>query len=133
MLKSRDIDVGDMFTLEEISELEVDVGDTKPMEEYLETFDTTIQSKTPYSDVTKVKIKKTKHSKLTATLKMWKIFKNCQLLWNTIKLFGNEKNSMLRSESEKKSYKIGKSLNIKFNFTVHFDILILFFIELHWE
>ena len=43
-----------MFTLEEISELEVDVGDTKPMEEYLETYEISMQSKTPYSDVTKV-------------------------------------------------------------------------------
>ena len=49
-----------MFTLEEISEFDSETvgdnfnGDTKPMEEYLDTFETSLQSKTPYSDVTKV-------------------------------------------------------------------------------
>lgn len=43
-----------MLTLEEISELDADMGEAKPMDEYLENFDTNIQSKTPYSDVTQV-------------------------------------------------------------------------------
>ena len=50
-----------MFTLEEISDhMDMDLdtvdgmGDTKPMEEYLETYEISLQSKTPYSDVTKV-------------------------------------------------------------------------------
>ena len=49
-----------MFTLEEISEFDSDTvgdnfsGETKPMEQYLDTFETSLQSKTPYSDVTKV-------------------------------------------------------------------------------
>ena len=43
-----------MLTLEEISELDADIGEAKPMDEYLENFDTNIQSKTPYSDVTQV-------------------------------------------------------------------------------
>ena len=43
-----------MLTLEEISELDADMGGAKPMDEYLENFDTNIQSKTPYSDVTQV-------------------------------------------------------------------------------
>ena len=50
-----------MLTFEEISELESsDSGETKHMEEYLETFDTSLQSETPYSDVTQVSKKKWK-------------------------------------------------------------------------
>jgi len=56
-----------MFTLEEISDLDtVDVemmGDTKPMEEYLGNYETNLQSKTPYSDVTKTKKHKENHIK----------------------------------------------------------------------
>ena len=51
-----------MLTFEEISELESpDPGETKHMEEYLETFDTSLQSETPYSDVTQVSKKKWKN------------------------------------------------------------------------
>jgi len=52
-----------MLTLEEISELDADIGEAKPMDEYLENFDTNIQSKTPYSDVTQTKKHKENHIK----------------------------------------------------------------------
>jgi len=39
------------------------MGDTKPMEEYLETYEISLQSKTPYSDVTKTKKHKENHIK----------------------------------------------------------------------
>ena len=45
-----------MFTLEEISDIDVEVGETKPMEEYLDTLHISLESKTPYSDVTQVRI-----------------------------------------------------------------------------
>ena len=45
-----------MLTLDEMTELEPEMGETKQhMEEYLETFDTSLQSDTPYSDVTQVR------------------------------------------------------------------------------
>ena len=54
--------LSEMLTFEEISELESsDSGETKHMEEYLETFDTSLQSETPYSDVTQVSKKKWKN------------------------------------------------------------------------
>ena len=45
-----------MFTLEEISDIDGEVGETKPMEEYLDTLHINMESKTPYSDVTQVKM-----------------------------------------------------------------------------
>ena len=45
-----------MLTLDEMTGLEPEGGETKQhMEEYLETFDTSLQSDTPYSDVTQVR------------------------------------------------------------------------------
>ena len=46
-----------MFTLEEISDIDGEVGETKPMEEYLDTLHINMESKTPYSDVTQVRMK----------------------------------------------------------------------------
>ena len=48
--------LSEMLTLDEMTELEPEMGETKQhMEEYLETFDTSLQSDTPYSDVTQVR------------------------------------------------------------------------------
>ena len=48
-----------MFTLEEMSEFEYGEENTsgggEQVKEYLETYDSSMQSKTPYSDVTKVR------------------------------------------------------------------------------
>ena len=45
-----------MLTLDELTELEPETGEIKQhMEQYLETFDTSLQSDTPYSDVTQVR------------------------------------------------------------------------------
>ena len=44
-----------MFTLEEISDIDVEVGETKPME-ILDTLHISLESKTPYSDLTQVRI-----------------------------------------------------------------------------
>ena len=44
-----------MLGLDEMTELETEVGEPRQhMEQYLETFDTSLQSDTPYSDVTQV-------------------------------------------------------------------------------
>ena len=46
----------EMLTLDELTELEPETGEIKQhMEQYLETFDTSLQSDTPYSDVTQVR------------------------------------------------------------------------------
>ena len=68
-----------MLTFEEISELESsDSGETKHMEEYLETFDTSLQSETPYSDVTQVSKKNWHDGKLF----QWKALINFLKLLN---------------------------------------------------
>ena len=47
--------LSEMLSLDEMTELETEVGETRQhMEQYLETFDTSLQSDTPYSDVTQV-------------------------------------------------------------------------------
>jgi len=53
-----------MLGLDEMTELETEVGEPRQhMEQYLETFDTSLQSDTPYSDVTQTKKKKENHIK----------------------------------------------------------------------
>ena len=48
--------LSEMLTLDELTELEPETGEIKQhMEQYLETFDTSLQSDTPYSDVTQVR------------------------------------------------------------------------------
>ena len=57
-----------MLGLDEMTELETEVGEPRQhMEQYLETFDTSLQSDTPYSDVTQVSkiIKKNMSEKWT--------------------------------------------------------------------
>ena len=47
--------LSEMLGLDEMTELETEVGEPRQhMEQYLETFDTSLQSDTPYSDVTQV-------------------------------------------------------------------------------
>ena len=47
--------LSEMLTLDEMTELEPEMETKQHMEEYLETFDTSLQSDTPYSDVTQVR------------------------------------------------------------------------------